>query len=394
MGTDNCFVIAREGCSGGTGTLSLRLIKHIHSLGVHCVYICCENNDPKTYNLICAEADVVVCEADKKYHAHFERLKGKYSSFVCLTYSLEEYMAINALRVSFDSIKRVVYYVVHGYAFSIPPATNISIVKRLMCRVYNCLRYRRLVKTLLRNQSIIFMDEVSVNETSKALRLEITKSVIHLLPMRINDYDEEVWNTLTRHSPFTIGTMCRMEFPMKAYVIGLLKRFPLLLQKYDLKLIIVGDGPDRLRLDKEIELLPPKIRERIDYFESVSYTHLDDFYSQCDLVLGMGTVLLDSANHNVLSIPVTPYTYDLKVTSLFLENPDWLCVKGEEHDFEIILDSLLTMPQESFNQLVRKQYENVKSLYEINDFTHFLLNTEVGALSVSLKNSFLYDLLR
>lgn len=393
MDKECCFIIARKGVSGGTGTLSLRIFEEIHKRGFNCVYFCNCNNAPSTYALIKDNTNTIVCESDVTYQQHFEKIKKKYKFFIFLTYSISEYMAINKLRDKNKSIKRVIYYVVHGYAFSLSPFVHVSRWRRMLFSFYNYVKNRRIVKELIANNSIIFMDETSVVETGKALRLKIPIDLIHLLPIKIKRYPESEWNGLKRHVPFTIGTMCRMEFPMKAYVIGLIDSFRKLVNdlNYDLRLIIVGDGPGEECLMASLDALPKEVRGRIEYIKNLPYSGIGDFYSQCDLALGMGTVLLDSANFNVLALPVAWYTNELKISNLFLYDVKTLSTNGTELRFEDVLKELQQLSNDDYNLLIKTQYERVRDLYNIEDFVNLLLFDTIGDRPVLFKDTLEYS---
>ena len=101
-----------------------------------------------------------------------------------------------------------------------------------------------------------------------------------------------------------------MELTMKGYVMGLIDVFSSLLNKYDLNLIIVGDGEGAQLLRDKISALSEIVRKKILYKNSIPYSEINIFFSRCDLFLGMGTTLLDASNHNVLALPVFPYLMD------------------------------------------------------------------------------------
>ena len=373
-----CYVIAREGVSGGTGTLSLRLLNELHLKGEHCAYFCCINNNPEMMNQLQRCVDNLVCNPDRSYKMHFQILADDYDSFVFLTYSLNEYLEIDKIRRECNKIKRVIYYVVHGYAFKVIGTENQSTLKKWARHFLNIISRRQLVKELIKNKSIVFMDVLSVEETSRSLKLDIDRSLIYNIPFKMIDYDKNVWGELKHHTPFTIGTMCRFEFPMKGYVIGLINELPELLKKFDIRVFIVGDGEGGDLFRQKISLLPDDAKEKVKYIKNIPYSEIDTFFSECDLYLGMGTTLLDASNHNVLSVPVEGYTYNLNVGALFLENTGWLCSKGETRNVADLLKELFGYSREEYNALVQEQYEKVKENYGIEKFVNDLFCGDYG----------------
>jgi hypothetical protein len=260
-------------------------------------------------------------------------------------------------------------------------------------RYYVRIKNRRLVEGLLRNRAIVFMDNISVKETEESLNIYIDKSLIYYLPIEIKPYHNNYWQGLERHNPFAIGTMCRMEFPFKGYVLGLIDVFGLLCDKYNICLYIVGDGPNVAQLKEKLDTIPEIVRNRIEYKKSVDYTKIDSFYCQCDLVLGMGTMLLDAANNNVLAMPVSGYCNELKVSTVFSENIEKLFRVGKECDFEEKLKELLSLSQGDYNALIKDQYEKVKKTYGIDHFCKLLIDSSFGIIKLKRRDRILFDIL-
>ncbi len=391
---NTCYVIAREGVSGGTGTLSYRLLNYLHNHNNFCAYLCCENNAPQTFSLIENVVNDLEIDNDLTYRSQFERICNKYDSFVFLTYSIEEFLAIDRLRRKYVSITNSILYVVHGYAFTYPPEIKLPYFKNILVRAYIKAKFRRLVKSLLESHSILFMDVLSVQETEKSLNVAIEKTLIHFLPIAINQYSESYWKSIRRNDPFTIGTMCRMEFPFKGYVLGLLEQFADLCKKYNLRLLIVGDGVNGDEVRNKLNCLPADVQNRILYKLSIDYSELESFYSQCDVAIGMGTMLLDAANYNVLSIPVKGYTRELSIGHLFMDNIGWLCAIGEEQDLGNTLSWIISLSDEEYRDLVYNQYCRLKDSYSIDGFVDVISNPEIGKQCLNTKDRFVYDVIR
>lgn len=388
-----CYVIAREGASGGTGSLSYRIFSFLHSKGHACAYLYCENNSPQTVTLLESVTDELILNQDYSFQTQFETIKDKYESFVFLTYSISEFLAIDKLRRTYPSITRSILYIVHAFAFSIPPELDLSTSKKYLLRIYLKIRYRSLAKSLVKNGSILFMDVQSVQETERSLKLNINRDLIQLLPIDIRMYPSDYWESVKKHSPFTIGTMCRMDFPFKGYVLGLIDQFALLYKKYDLRLYIVGDGPNGEELRNKIHNLPCEIQDRITYQRSIPYSDLGVFYSKCDLALGMGTMLLDAANYNVLAAPVNAYTYKLEVGGLFLDNIDWLLLKDKVVDFGDLLSKILLFSQDEFANYIHRQYQELKTYYSIDKFCDLFVNTSIGKNPMKCRQRIIYDII-
>ena len=376
---DTCYVIARSGVSGGTGTLSYRLLSYLHDNNYKCAYLCCENNAPQQLSLIQSVVDDIVIDKDSSYQTQYSLIENKYDNFVFLTYSVDEYLFINRIRRRTPKIVRSFLYVVHYCAFSVPDTLNLHPLKRRVLKFFVKLKYRRLVKSLVLNNSILFMDDPTVQETSRSLNIYIKDGLVFFLPYVINHYPDDYWSHLAKHNPFTIGTMCRMEFPFKGYVLGLIDNFVRLNDLYDLRLIIVGGGADETILLQKLNGLPHVVQSKIEYIKSIPYSKVSSFYSKCDLVLGMGTMLLDAANNNVLALPVRSYSNCLHVGDLFLNNINCLGMKGKEKDFVEVVEHLVSMSDSDYFKLVREQYILFKSSYDIDTFINQMTHSKIGS---------------
>ena len=196
-----CYVIARQGVSGGTGSLSLRLFSYLHENGFPCAYFCCENNDNNTFSLIQNQVDYIICINDPTYTSHFYHINNLYEDFVFLTYSLDEYLAIDTLRDKYTCISRNIYYVVHALAFSSREDKHHPIFSRTIKSLFYLIKYRQIIKNMINNNSILFMDNYSVQNTSKSLHLKIDDSLIQQLPISLIEYTNDAWDKLDTHTP-------------------------------------------------------------------------------------------------------------------------------------------------------------------------------------------------
>lgn len=107
-------------------------------------------------------------------------------------------------------------------------------------------------------------------------------------------------------NPHYLLTVARLDGGMKSYVKGLIVTFSQLAANHPgLRLIIVGDGPDRERLEAVSDEIG--ISDRVDFLGTQSTDSLAHLYAHARVFVGMGTAICESAMHGVPSIIALAY---------------------------------------------------------------------------------------
>jgi hypothetical protein len=104
---------------------------------------------------------------------------------------------------------------------------------------------------------------------------------------------------------------------VKGYVEGLIRDFAELsaLQGSSNRLVIVGDGPCRLRFERAAAM--HGISSQVDFAGSVPYAALNEYYNRADIYVGMGTTVLEAASLGVPAIVAIAHTRDFTTSGLF-----------------------------------------------------------------------------
>ena len=177
--------------------------------------------------------------------------------------------------------------------------------------------YRPWVRRMVKRHQMFFMDEITREEYIKHYNEDSyvsEKALIKRLPIIINDsikFKEKKHN-------MSILTACRMDFPFKGYVIGLVQDFYRLLKKYNnIELCIIGDGPNKEELKKVVSSLPKVVQNKITLISNVSYDKLLSYINCADILIGMGTTVLDAVNINTISLVAVPYQMENLASSFF-----------------------------------------------------------------------------
>lgn len=126
----------------------------------------------------------------------------------------------------------------------------------------------------------------------------------------------------------TVLTVARLV-DMKGYIEGLIRDFAEIAKetRSPCKLVIIGDGPLRARLQRVAS--KTGIGDRIKFVGSVPYDRLPAFYAQAHVYVGMGTTVLEAAAAGLPVIIATAHTRDFITPGLF--GPDTGLGLGEPY---------------------------------------------------------------
>lgn len=179
-----------------------------------------------------------------------------------------------------------------------------------------------------------------------------------------------------------ILTVCRMNFPFKGYILGLLDDFSQLIVKYpELELKIIGDGEDSKQLIQKLENFPVEISSKIIYEKNVPYENLLEEFKKSLIYVGMGTTLLDASSTGCISIGAVANQTQNKSFGYFYDNPLTVGVcddidKYKCYNFFDLIDSLLQRKTSEINTLREKSIEIVNKYYSLDYVMKYFLNNQ------------------
>jgi hypothetical protein len=165
--------------------------------------------------------------------------------------------------------------------------------------------FKPLVSFLIKRKLVIFMDEETHDTCYNFYKLmQNHKSEIIRLPMEIIKND----TCKSKNTELNLLTISRLEFPFKAYVLGLIDAFSRLVRENgNMKLTVIGYGDGEIIVKEKIMALVPDIQNKIKLIKQVPYSEIGDYIDRCDVYIGMGTTILDAANHNKICITAVSY---------------------------------------------------------------------------------------
>ena len=240
-----------------------------------------------------------------------------------------------------------------------------------------------LMKRLLRS-GMVFMDEDTLYYCNDFYNCNNTNEKIVRLGLEIPDINiqKDFMRQDTRKRKFTILSICRMDFPFKSYILGLVDAYVELKKcNEQLELVIIGDGEDIGILESKIKKMPKIFQEDIQLLGSVSYDTLKKYFNESDVYVGMGTTLLDAAIQGIPGIISKAFCEEALTTGFFCEAYNDLSgnekVNGAKlMKIEEVLRKTIDCSFDEYKQLCSRSYDMVKEYYNINKSMRQLLEVK------------------
>lgn len=242
--------------------------------------------------------------------------------------------------------------------------------------------YNFIIKQLF-NGGIAFMDEETASYCEEFYNIKGLQNKIVRLGIFVKDWTEiELSKKIASRDKFTILTICRMDFPFKGYVCGLVKIYSILKERYpQIELLIIGDGPDKSVLLEEIEPLDDRKKKDIHLIGEVAYDKLQQYFAKASVYVGMGTTLLDASNEGVISIVSTAYKMEAVTPGLFSQFYNNLsgCESQSNQSLksmEEVLRFIVELNSQEYIDLSKIAHDTVLNYYDIDKSMEQILSME------------------
>ena len=242
---------------------------------------------------------------------------------------------------------------------------------------------KKLIKRLLENNSLVFMDDQCLEYTEKK-RKEFdfaTHCQIIRLPMVIPpEISFQKINQRFNQQHKKIITCTRMDFPFKEYVLGLIDSFEYILKfNENIELNIIGNGGGLDRLKEKINSKSQYVKDKIKLLPPVKYSELSNFFDEGYVYIGMGTTLLDACSVGLPCMLAYPYNEACETNGLFSEEWGNLGNFGEKRRGESVVKYLLEILEMNRNEYYEcslKCYETYRMHYNIDNIMSEWLKKE------------------
>lgn len=234
---------------------------------------------------------------------------------------------------------------------------------------------RKIIVGMENNNNIIYVNKSHIDEFKRRYRYNVLNENSKLLltsNREIPEYDIDLMNRRSERNPFNIITVARFSFPHKAYILGLIKSYGILKEKYSqLKLTIVGYGDDEDIVRNEISKLSKKAKQDLKLVGKVAYSDLNKYFREANLNIGVGSTIIDGALTGLVSIPVRHYTEECEGYGYLPLDKKYLTSKEKGEPIEKYIEEVIEMDIEGYQRLSIKSYETYSKQ---EDSTNVLMN--------------------
>lgn len=248
---------------GGIETFIYRMAKWMHLIGIDVTIFCDKDREQDkalVEDMLSVKAKIEKVSFRKKHNV-LSKYQNRFTDCrtVCITFSYPGLILADSF---FGKRKNVdiIFYDPHQYGLMMDYwASNKKI--KLILKLVSAFFGRRMYK----RHQIIFMDYLCKKRTLKEFNLKsLYSDDVLFLPMEIAPLDEKKIQLKNRKENFNILTICRMTFPFKGYIFGLIDDFVFLQKKYPfLTLTIIGKGQDQAKLEEKLCQISDKVREKL-----------------------------------------------------------------------------------------------------------------------------------
>lgn len=230
------------------------------------------------------------------------------------------------------------------------------------------------------NGNIRYFSNKHIEKMSQNYNLQIdefSKTRVPPLPIHNALFKEDIFLKNYHRQEFNILCVSRIEFPHKGFVLGLLRDFIILKEKYpNIVLTIVGDGPNKKDLISEIKKVP-QYSDSINLVGSISPDELYRFYEDANINISVARCFSLGAECGVLSLPARHYCMECEVYGFSSEEK--IFDLNDKPGYSVIdyIEKAINMSEEEYIDNCRKTFEifqnnrkvnaKSKSFYEISN---------------------------
>lgn len=359
---------------GGIETLILRMTKWLTNNKIS-VIIICDSDRTENATLVDEITNAGACI----YRCSFRKYSNIFDSSMCECISKDSLFIVFSFPallvadvfVARDISNSLIFYDPHQYGLFMDYWSQNEIIKPVL-RLASII----ITKRMSRRHQIIYMDYLCKNRTLKDMHIrDKYDDDVVFLPMEILPLKRQEIEAKRKKEEFVILSICRMTFPFKGYVIGLIDEFVELYEKNPkLRLILIGTGENQDELQSKLDKVAPKVRESIKWIPGVPYSKLAEYFDKAHLYVGMGTTVADAVNHGVPSLAIGSYTYQCQGYDFFYKDATNLGGLFGKNNIAGFIKSIINLDIDEYCDLVERDYAALKSVYDIESMGTAFLN--------------------
>ena len=236
-----------------------------------------------------------------------------------------------------------------------------KIVKKLFARIYN---------NIYKQGNLYFFSSKHYHAIQDNYEIHFISPNNYLVPELENreKYDEASFRKVYNSRNFTIISPGRFEFPHKGYLIGLIKIYGELKPLYpQLKLLIIGDGPDKDKVEMVIEELPKAYSKDIDILSPQSLEDLKCKMKTVNLNISVAGCASLGARMGLITLPARHYVYDCEVYGFFPNSRNLTTETKPGEPAKQYIEQVINMDEEEYIHYSKLAYHTFDDeLYNVN----------------------------
>lgn len=358
MKKDRLVVIYNHLWVGGIENYVIELFKACHDTGKDIFWLCHENyhiDDVYADDINNCEVHIIT-KPQFKHKDEFGLADYQEGKTVIVTFAFFDY--VEALeffsRLSGGKVS-ILLLIPHFDGYSLFPEQAFNgVINRWTKKVCG-----RIYKRCTEGNNVLFFNSRHIDAVEDNYAITINnKQIVQGLHEKEPFREDEVVKRYNSDK-FTIVSAGRFYFPHKGYLIGLIKLFAELKEKYPkICLLIIGDGKDLSIVEDTIKTLPKYVQKDIELRPSVSLSDLQKVFKQCNLCVSVAGCVCESGKVGLVSLPARHYTYDCEVYGFFPESRYCTTEDKKGYPAKPYIERVINASLEEYVKLSRDAYES------------------------------------
>lgn len=250
----------------------------------------------------------------------------------------------------------ILYCIPHFTGSTILPEQRFSqrCIRKLVQK-----RFARIYDEIFRQGNLYFFAPRHFQVIQDTYGINFVSPKDYLVP-RLNEreqYDEKSFRNVYKSKTFTIISPGRFEFPHKGYLLGLIKIFGELKPKYpQLKLLIIGDGADKDKVENAVMNLSEEIRKDVEIQSSKSLEELKRIMKTVNLNISVAGCASHGGRIGLVTLPARHYTYDCEVYGFFPDSKHLTTESKPGYPVKQYIERVINMNEDEYINYSKMAY--------------------------------------
>lgn len=346
---------------GGIETFLIRLIRKLRKSSNRVIWITRENRTvDKGFekDLLDGYVEIVNIKKDKlNWIKHKDIVFNEGEEVVALAFNLPDFLRLETIKKKYKNIT------IDSF-FWVPHFTGKLVFVEKRCNrliqpfVYKIIR--SIIIKMEENENIFYVNKSHLEAFEKEYKYEIKNKYDKIYKgntRNVLPYNHLLAQNRAKREEFNIITVGRFTFPHKAYVLGLIKIYGELNEKYkNLKLTIIGYGKDESKVIDCIEKLPLAAKDNIKLVGKVNYDDLEEYFNKAHLNIGVASTIPEGALTGLISIPVRHYSEKCEGYGYLPDSINKITSNQPGTPIEKYIEEVINMSNNEYLRLSEKAY--------------------------------------